>query len=130
MLEKQELCVFSYLEIFLSGRHLSLRLSGSFPFRSPFPSSLSQLASGFNSRLDKPCTDSQKYLRLKNNLQDNAISSGKSKKIKVQEWMADMRLTYATQKQRQNHIGMQSLADKTPEITLLGEGFGKNDTHR
>lgn len=122
--------MFSYLEVFLSGRHLSLRLSGSFPFRSPFPSSSSQLASGSNSCLDKPCTDSNEYLRLKNNLQDNAISSGKSKKIKVQEWMADMKSTCAAQKQRQNHIDAKSIADKKPEITLLGEGFGKNDTRR
>jgi hypothetical protein len=130
MLEKQELRVFSFLEIFLSGRHLSLRLSGSFPFRSPFPSSLNQLASGFNSRLDKPCTNSREYLRLMNNLQDTVISSGKSKKIKVQESQADMKSACATQKQRQNHLGAKSIADKTPEITLLGEGFGKNDTHR
>jgi hypothetical protein len=81
MLKKQELRVFSYLENPLSGRQLHLRLSGRFPFSSPFPSLLDQLESGFNGRLDWACTYSREYLRLKNNLQDNAISSGKSKGI-------------------------------------------------
>lgn len=108
--------MFSYLEVFLSGRHLPHRLSGSFPFRFPFAPSLSQLESGLYSRLHKHCTNNREYLHLLQNMQDSAISSVKSKEIKAQEWMADMELTCSTQKQRQIHMGAKSIADIKPEI--------------
>jgi hypothetical protein len=129
MLKKQELRVFSYLEIPLSGRHLPLRLSGSFPFRLPFPSSLNQLASGFNSRLDKPCTNSREYLRLKNSLPDNAISSGKSRGITPKnndKDGADLR----EPKAKANSYGCEIVCRHKTTNHVLGESLGKNDTRR
>jgi hypothetical protein len=60
-LKMQEVCVFSHMEVLFSGRHLSFRLSGSFPSGPAFATSINQLASGFNSFLSKACTNNREY---------------------------------------------------------------------
>jgi len=59
------------------------------------------------------------YQRILLSRQDIANSSGQSRKINAQEWLADMELTYATQEQRQIHSGAKNAAATKQEITFF-----------
>jgi hypothetical protein len=120
--------VFSHLEVCLSGHHLPLRFSGSFSFRLSFAPWFCQLEPWFNGRLGKPCTNNQACLHLQHCRQDYASPPSKSKSSKAQEWMANVALNCASQKQ--NQMVAKSIADRKSESTFSGESFGKNDTHR
>ena len=129
MLKKRELRVFSHMEVSLSGRHLSLRLSGSYlPFWSSLPPSLSRLESGFNNRLDKACANTQEYLRLLQSRQDNAISSGKFSEINEHEWCR-VGVSLRDPKAKTKSYWREIDCGYITKNHLLGESFGKNDTH-
>ena len=51
--------------------------------------------------------------------QNQANSAGQRIEINAQEWLTEMELTYATQEQKQNHIGKKSDAVVKPEITFF-----------
>lgn len=122
--------MFNHLEVSLSGRHLSLRLSGSYlRFWLSFPPSLSRLESGFNSWLHKTCTNTQEYLRLLQNRQDNAISSGKFSDINEHEWRR-VGVSLRDPKAKTKSYWCEIDCGYKTRNHSLGECFGKNDTYR
>jgi hypothetical protein len=121
--------VFSYLEAFLPGRHLPLRLSGRHSFGALFHFSLRQLESGFNSRLDWACTHSREYLHLLRNGQDKATSSVKSKGISPGISGRDGEILRVP-KAKEKSCGCEINCGYKTTNHILGESIGKNDTHR